>query len=95
MHEESTTPDLVDLTRRAYEAANRRDFDAMMSVFGPDSVCNLQLGTFEGLAAIRSFFEGWRDTYEDYEAEAEDVVDLGNGVVLVQLPIEPVELIGA
>lgn len=80
MAEEPTTPDLVELRRRAYEAGNQRDFDAMMSVFGPDSVCETQLGTFQGTAAIRGFFEGWIGTYEDYEVELDEVVDLGNGV---------------
>ncbi len=81
MPDESTTPVLVELTRRAYEAGVRRDFDAMMSVFGPDSVCVTQLGLFEGLAAIRGFFEDWIGTYEDFEVELDDVLDLGSGVV--------------
>jgi hypothetical protein len=38
MPDESTTPDLVELTRRAIEAAGRRDFDAAMSFYTGDSV---------------------------------------------------------
>jgi hypothetical protein len=30
MSEESTTPDLVELTRRAWKAANRHDLDMLM-----------------------------------------------------------------
>ena len=40
MSQESTTPDLVELMRKAYEAVNRRDFDldAMMSFYAPDAL---------------------------------------------------------
>jgi hypothetical protein len=38
MAEESTTPDLVALTRRQFDAVNRRDMDAAMSRFPPDGV---------------------------------------------------------
>jgi hypothetical protein len=38
MSQESTTPDLVELTRRAFEAANRRDLDAVSSFFASDTV---------------------------------------------------------
>jgi hypothetical protein len=33
MSKESTTPDVVELTRRSLEAANRRDVDAILSFF--------------------------------------------------------------
>jgi ketosteroid isomerase-like protein len=83
MSEESTTPDLVELTRRATEATNRRDLDAVMSFYRPDSVWETHgMGTFEGLTATRGFFEDWIGAYEEYEIEAEEILDLGNGVVL-------------
>ena len=62
MSEESTTPDLVELVRRAYEASSRRELDAMMSFYGPNSVWDvapLGLGVYDGAAAIRGFFEDW------------------------------------
>jgi ketosteroid isomerase-like protein len=59
MPDESTTPDLVELTRRTSEAANRRDLDAVASSFAEDAVFDGRAaGTFfEGRAAIRSFLE--------------------------------------
>ena len=36
--------------------------------------------TFEGAEAIRRFVEDWQGSYEEYEAEVEDIVDFGNGV---------------
>jgi len=83
--EESTTPDLVALTRRFAEAAKSRDFDAMLSPFPPDAVWDAApLGvSFEGVAAIRRFFEEWIGSYEEFELEPEQVLDLGNGVVFI------------
>src|ERR1700730_9238133 len=85
MSEESTTPDLVERAGRLFEAANRRDFDAVMSFYAPDAVWEaVSLGTsFEGVAAIRGFFEDWLGAYEEWELEPEEILDLGNGVVLV------------
>jgi ketosteroid isomerase-like protein len=86
MSEESTTPDLVGLTRRNFEAANRRDFDAALSFYAPDAVWDtspMGLGTHEGLATIRGFFEDWIDAYDEFEVEPEEILDLGNGVVFV------------
>jgi len=90
MPQESTTPDLVERFRRNLEAANRGDFDAAMSFWGPDPVWDTSpagMGKFEGLAAIRGFFDDWVSSYEEFEIEAEEIVDLGNGVtyaILVQ-----------
>jgi ketosteroid isomerase-like protein len=82
MSEESTTPDLVELTRHLYDAANRGDFDAMTSFFAPDAVwvTDEGIGTFDGVVAIRRFVEDWQGSYEQYEAEVNEVLDLGKGV---------------
>jgi ketosteroid isomerase-like protein len=83
MSEESTTPDLVELTRRQFEAVNRRDLDAVMSLCPPDGVYDTAhgLGTFEGPVAIRGFLEEWWGAFEELRFELEEVMDLGNGVV--------------
>ncbi len=82
MSQESTSPDLVELTRRFLEAANRRDFHAMLSFFAPDAVLGSgeALGTFEGEAAIRGFWQDWFASYEELWSEQEEALDLGNGV---------------
>ena len=84
MSEESTTPDLVELTRLAFEAWNRVDLDGTLKDFAPDAAWDaVPLGqSFQGAAAIRSFLADWRSTYEEYEIEPQDIRDLGNGVVL-------------
>ena len=83
MSEESTTPDLVELTRRGYESFSRRDLDAVMRFWGPDSVWDMShtgMGAYEGREAIRRFFEDWWGAYDEYAGEAEAILDLGNGV---------------
>jgi ketosteroid isomerase-like protein len=85
MSEESTTPDLVGLVRGAYEASNRRDFDAMMSVYAPDSCWDMTpmgLGNYKGLAMIRRFFEDWLGTFEEFEAEPDEILEMDGGVTL-------------
>jgi len=83
MPEESATPSLVELVGGALEAANRRDLDAVMSVFAVDAVFEGRaLGdVFEGRAAIRAFIEEWVGTYEELRYELEEARDLGSGVV--------------
>jgi|SRR5271169_480071 len=82
MSEESTTPDLVELVNRVREAANRRDFDAVESFYAPDAVLRgvVHAGTFEGAAAIRGLFEAMASPHEEFHGEAEEIIDLGNGV---------------
>ena len=83
MSEESTTPDLVELTRRVFDAADRADFDAMMGFFDSEAVYDLSamgLGVYEGAAAMRRFFEDWRGSYVEYETKAEEVLEPGKGV---------------
>ncbi len=83
MAEESRTPDLVELMGRAFEAANRRDLDAVASSFAEDASFDGRGvgGPFEGRAAIRSMLGDWFATYEELEFGLEEVRDLGNGVV--------------
>ena len=85
MSQESTTPDLVELTRRACESFSRRDLDAILSFVAPDAVLDVSpagLGSYEGQAAIRGFLEDWISAYEELEFAPEQILDLGNGVVV-------------
>ena len=82
MPEESTTPDLVELMRRGFEAANRRDVDAAASFYAPDAVYeSVGMGaSFEGVAAIREYLGDFVGAYDEFGVEAEEILDLGNGV---------------
>jgi uncharacterized protein (TIGR02246 family) len=81
--EESTTSDLVELMDRTFEAANRRDLDALITSFAEDAVFGGRAAgaLFRGRTPIRGFLEDWFGAYEELEIELEQVRDLGNGVV--------------
>jgi ketosteroid isomerase-like protein len=72
MSPDKSTTDPVELTRRSFEAGSRRDIDAAMSNYGSDSVWDMSamgLGSYRGLAAIRSFFEDWIGAYDEFEMD--------------------------
>jgi ketosteroid isomerase-like protein len=84
MPEESTTPDLVELTRRTFEAGSRHDVEAALSFYAPDAVLDLTdgaLGYFEGVASIAGFLQEWWGTWGEHLIEVEESADLGHGVV--------------
>jgi ketosteroid isomerase-like protein len=86
MSEKSTTPDVVELTRQAFEAGRRHDLDGATRFYAPDAVWDLSdggFGTFEGVAAIRGFLEDWWGTWGEHVAELQEIVDLGHGVMFV------------
>ncbi len=82
---EVTTPDLVELTWQGIDASNRRDFDALMSLYAPDAVWESLdgIGVFEGATAVRGFIEDWLGSYEVFDTEAEEVLDMGSGITFV------------
>ena len=84
MPEESTTPNLVELTRRALEASNHGGVDSALTYFAPDAVWSVGPGLerFEGKAAIRRFWTEWRSTFDDYSVDMEEALDLGGGVTI-------------
>jgi ketosteroid isomerase-like protein len=83
MPDESTARDLVELQKRLTAATNRGDVDAIVAFYAPDAVYDMSpigMGVFEGRAAARGFIEDWWISYEESEFEAEETLDLGNGV---------------
>ena len=85
MSEEPTTPDLIGLARLFNDAFNRRDWDAVESFYAPDAVdVGVEaVGTFEGAAAIRGYYEDLASSFDDAHVETEEIIDLGNGVTFV------------
>ena len=74
--------------RDLFETASRTDLDAHMRSYALDAVFDVSdagLGTFDGSAAIRSFLEDWWGTWENYQTEVQEILDLGHGVVFVAL----------
>jgi ketosteroid isomerase-like protein len=88
MPEEPATLDLVELTRQAWEGVKRHDLDRVTSFYASDVVLDLSnvgLGTFAGVAAIRSFLEDWWGTWGDHLVDVEEVIDLGDSVVFTRV----------
>jgi len=86
MAKEAATSDLIELTRGVFASGSRKDFDAMLDIHAAAAVWDLSdagLGSFEGVEAIRSFLKDWFGAFEDYQADVEEAVDLGDGVIFV------------
>jgi ketosteroid isomerase-like protein len=78
-----TESDPLEVARKLAEAYARRDIDAIVSMYSADSVWDMSalgVGLVRGHEAIRSFLEGWLESYEEFEFTQEDVRDLGHGV---------------
>jgi len=85
MSEKSTTPDLVEITRGLYAAANRRDVVAMLGYCAREAVLDgtdMGFGKFEGTGAIRAFIEDWWGSYEEYESLPDEIVQISDDLVL-------------
>ena len=83
MAEESADPDLMELWRQLSQAGHRRDVDGITAFYTRDGVWDMTpigMGGWRGRAAIRGFMEDWLGSYEEWEREAEELLDLGNGV---------------
>ncbi len=80
MPEESTAPDLEQLSRRLVDACNRRDFAAAAAIFSTGAVWDRGLEVFEGRDAIRIALEEWIGVYDDYEQVLQEFRDLGSWV---------------
>jgi hypothetical protein len=96
MAEESTVPDLVELTQGVFDAADRRDFDAAVVPFAGDAVWESEVleTSFNGIAAIREFLERWSAAYDAFEVRTEDIHCFGNGVVLCVFMNRPLDDVG-
>jgi hypothetical protein len=67
-----------------------------MRWYAPDAVLeNAEgLGTFDGKAAIRRFWQDWFASFEEFEIELEERLDLGNGVTF-SVVIQKARLVGS
>ena len=90
MSQQSTTPDLAELVRGILAAANREDWDAILAHYASGAVWDMSdgMGTFEGPSAIRGFWQDWWSSYERLEIDVQEILDMGNGVVLAAFHIE-------
>lgn len=72
--------------RGGYDDGINADLDVVMSLHADEAVYDMSamgVGVLEGQAAIRGLYEDWRRSYEAFEAELEELRDLGHGVTLM------------
>jgi ketosteroid isomerase-like protein len=84
--EQPATSDLADLARRFCDCLEQRDYEAALSFFGLDPLWDMSemgMGIFEGRLPVRGLLEDWNGSYDEWEIELEDLLDVGNGVVYV------------
>jgi ketosteroid isomerase-like protein len=88
MSEESTTPALVERVRGLLEATSRQEWDATLRSWAPGAVwdgLHQGVGKFEGVSAIRGLWTEWTGAYDEWRIEIEEILELGNGVVLAMV----------
>src|SRR3981189_2852795 len=83
MSEGSPTPDLVEVVTGLFEAADREDWEAVISAYAPDAVWETEDGILDvaGASGGRGLLEDWAGAFEGWTIKVETVVDLGNGIV--------------
>jgi ketosteroid isomerase-like protein len=85
MSEQDTARDRAERWRRSFEVLNGGDVEGALSVLGPEPVWDLSpmgLGVYEGLPKVRGFWEEWVGTWGELQVVPEEIVDLGEGVML-------------
>jgi ketosteroid isomerase-like protein len=88
MAEESATRDPLQLSGEAFAAAARHDIDALTAFYAKDAVWDMSdggMGSFQGRAAIRRFFEDWWATWDDHQLAVHDFVNYGQGLQFAEV----------
>ena len=81
----------VEIVRRVYEAAARRDAASVLALYDPNvELDNSRLaigglmggGVYHGHEGLRSFFLEWHESWDDVEYDYEELLDAGDGQVI-------------
>jgi hypothetical protein len=82
MPDESTTPDLVEVTRAWIEANSYDEWAACAERFlAPNCTWHGLLGTFNNRAEILAFVKEYWAMWQDHHHLVEEIMDLGHGVM--------------
>ena len=78
----------VDRLLNAYEALNRGDFDAVSANLRDDfefipPPMLLETGVFKGPDGLRRLWETYTETFADFRAEVEEVIEAGDRVIVM------------
>lgn len=79
----------LEIVRRLWDASHRGDTDAVFEFYDPNIVWDSggsgplgEGGLYEGHEGVRQFFRDWVESFEDYEARAEDFSEEGEKVIV-------------
>ncbi len=77
----------VELARRAYEAFNRRDADALADLCDPELefvslIAEAEGQVFQGREGVRAFFRQQDEAFDRISAEIEEILDCGDFVII-------------
>ena len=78
----------VDAVKASYEAFNRRDFDSFFEYYDPEIVWEqdekfVEPWTHYGHAGVRRVFESVFESFEEFQVEVEELLDLGDRVLAI------------
>ena len=81
----------VNVVRRIWEAADRRDTEAVLSLYAPDVELDVsgfpidaaEARFYRGHDGLRRLFADWRETWEQASSELVELIDAGERVVAV------------
>jgi uncharacterized protein len=81
-------PEDVQILRNAYEALNRGEIARALDVLDPDAEWSEhsdlpEAATYRGRDSIRSFLEGYLESWEEFRQDTEDVIDGGDRVAVL------------
>ena len=80
--------DNVELVRRSIAAYNRRDFEAMGTMNGPDVELDwsasrgLEAGVYKGWEEVMRFYQNFLGTFEEVTIEPDRFIESGDSVVV-------------
>jgi uncharacterized protein len=81
----------VEIVRRVYDAAARRDTATVLALYDPDVEWDSSRvawgdrtrGVCRGLEDLRTFYRDWYEVWESYEDDLKELIDAGGHVVSV------------
>jgi ketosteroid isomerase-like protein len=81
----------VEIVRREYAAFAASDWQALAEVWHPDIEYETfesapDAGTYRGLDEATRLFDSWRKTFPELRVEVDEIVEVGDRVVVVERP---------
>jgi ketosteroid isomerase-like protein len=81
----------VEIVRRLWEAADRRDTDAVLALYDADveldgtgfPLVAQEGAVYRGHDGLRRLFAEWRETWRDADAQLHEIVDAGDRVISI------------